>query len=79
MWRYHFDKVGLGTISELGRFPCYDLVKRLGADAIFDYIDVDCGQKIREHTSNTLMYALDCISEGPSAKICDVLKISGLE
>ena len=47
-----------------------DLVKSRGADAIFDYKDVDCGHKIREHTTDTLLYAFDCISQGPSAKIC---------
>ncbi|KAL9103463.1 MAG: hypothetical protein Q9163_001491 [Psora crenata] len=47
-----------------------DLVKRLGADAVFDHNDVDCGQNIRAYTSNTLMYALDCISQGSSVNIC---------
>ena len=47
-----------------------DLVKGLGADAVFDYNDVDCGQKIREYTANALMHAFDCISEGSSVKIC---------
>ena len=47
-----------------------DLVKRLGADAIFDYKDADCGRKIRDHTANTLMHAFDTISEAGSAQIC---------
>lgn len=54
-----------------------DLVRRLGADAVFDYRDVDCGEKIRAYTSNALMYAFDCISEGSSVKICaDALSTS---
>ena len=54
-----------------------DLLKRLSADAVFDYKSVDCGLQIREYTSNTLMYALDCISEPSSAKICaDALSTS---
>lgn len=54
-----------------------DLVKSLGADASFDYNDLDCGLQIRKHTSNALMYAFDCISEGSSVQICaDALSTS---
>ena len=54
-----------------------DLVKHLGADAVFDYKDEDCWQKIRDYTSNTLMHAFDCISEGSSIKTCaDALSTS---
>lgn len=55
----------------------YDLVKSLHADAIFDYNDPACGRKIREHTSNDLFYAFDCISTDSSVRICaDALSTS---
>ncbi|KAG6988548.1 cytochrome P450 [Physcia stellaris] len=46
------------------------LLRQVGADAIFDYRDPDCGRKIREHTANTLQHAFDCVSEGSSLQIC---------
>ncbi|THV03079.1 dehydrogenase [Dendrothele bispora CBS 962.96] len=46
-----------------------DLVKPLGADAVFDYRDNDVSQKIREFTDNKLVYAIDCISEGDTPKL----------
>lgn len=47
-----------------------ELVKGLGAEAVFDYSDADCAEKIREYTQDELMYAFDCISEGNSPNIC---------
>lgn len=47
-----------------------DLVKSLGADAVFDYKDPECASKIREHTKDSLKHAFDCISEGSSPTIC---------
>lgn len=56
----------------------FDLVKSLGADAVFDYSDPDCARKIREHTNDSLRHAFDCISEGASPRICaDALSSSG--
>lgn len=46
------------------------LLRQLGADAVFDYRDPDCGRKIREHTSNSLLHVFDCVSEGSSPQIC---------
>ena len=46
------------------------MLKSLGADAVFDRNDPDCGAKIRKYTNNKLFYAWDCYSEGPSPKIC---------
>ena len=55
----------------------FSLVRFLGADAVFDYKDVNCAQKIREFTKNELKYAFDCITEGPSLEICaDALSTS---
>jgi hypothetical protein len=46
------------------------MIKSMGADAVFDYNDPDCGTEIRKYTNNKLFYAWDCYSEGPSPKIC---------
>ncbi|EHK24949.1 uncharacterized protein TRIVIDRAFT_61701 [Trichoderma virens Gv29-8] len=48
-----------------------DLVKSLGADAVFNYNDPDCAAKIREYTNNSLTIAWDTISLPDSAKICE--------
>jgi len=48
----------------------FDLVKKLGADQVFDYKDPECGSKIRAATSDKLKLAFDCISEGSSPSIC---------
>jgi NADPH:quinone reductase-like Zn-dependent oxidoreductase len=49
----------------------FDLVKSLGAEAVFDYHDPECGKKIREYTNNSLQYAFDAISVESSFKICE--------
>ena len=55
-----------------------ELVKALGADAVFDYRDEACGEKIRDYTSNKLMHALDCVAEASSPQICgDALSTDG--
>ena len=48
----------------------FELVKSLGAHAVFYYADADCTEKIREYTRDSLTLALDCISSAESAKIC---------
>lgn len=48
----------------------FDLVKSYGADVVFDYKSPTCGADIRAHTGNALDYALDCITEESSMKIC---------
>lgn len=48
----------------------FDLVKSLGADAVFDYSDPAATAQIREYTSGKLRYAWDTISEESSAKFC---------
>ena len=53
-------------------------MKRLGADAVLDYKDPECGKKIRHLTDDKLKYAFDTISEGSAPKICaDALSSSG--
>jgi NADPH:quinone reductase-like Zn-dependent oxidoreductase len=42
----------------------FDLVKRLGADEVFDYRDEGAVEKIRAATGNALDIAIDTISEG---------------
>jgi len=46
------------------------MLKSLGADAVFDRNDPECGAKIRKYTNSKLFYAWDCYLEGPSLKIC---------
>ncbi|EOD52107.1 putative zinc-binding oxidoreductase protein [Neofusicoccum parvum UCRNP2] len=48
----------------------FDMLKSLGADAVFDYNSPTVGADIRKHTANKLYYAFDCIAEGSSAQIC---------
>jgi NADPH-dependent curcumin reductase CurA len=45
-------------------------VKSLGAEVAFDYNDLECSKKLKEHTSDGIKLTLDCISEGESTKIC---------
>lgn len=46
----------------------FDLMKRLGADAVFDYKSPTCGAEIKQLTKNCLTHAWDCTGEG--AGIC---------
>ena len=48
----------------------FDLVRSRGADAVFDYHEPDCAEKIRAYTNDSLRYVLDCISQESSYKIC---------
>ncbi|KAF2847574.1 GroES-like protein [Plenodomus tracheiphilus IPT5] len=55
----------------------YDLVKKYGADAVFDYHDANVVQNITKAYPN-IARALDCFSEGESTKICaQILKGNG--
>ncbi|KAJ5819951.1 hypothetical protein N7474_005542 [Penicillium riverlandense] len=49
----------------------FDLVRRLGADAVFDYKDPKSADEIRKSTNNNLKLVFDCISLEASAKFCD--------
>ncbi|KAH8662830.1 putative zinc-binding oxidoreductase ToxD [Tricladium varicosporioides] len=48
----------------------FKLLKALGVDHVLDYSDPQCGPKIRELTSNKLLYVLDTIAVPSSAEIC---------
>ena len=48
----------------------FDLVRSYGADECFDYNSPTCGADIRAFTDNALDYALDCITEESTMKIC---------
>jgi len=45
-------------------------VKRLGAEAAFDYRSPTCGSDLREYTQNKLAFAMDCITDTGSMKVC---------
>ncbi|GIJ91176.1 hypothetical protein Asppvi_010141 [Aspergillus pseudoviridinutans] len=48
----------------------FNLVKSLGAIAAFDYRSPTCGRQIRDYSSGTLCYALDCITDTRSMSVC---------
>ena len=47
-----------------------DFVKSLGADAVYDYKDPECGKKINQDTKDSLKLIWDTIAIESSAKIC---------
>ncbi|KAE8855098.1 hypothetical protein PTNB29_09349 [Pyrenophora teres f. teres] len=47
----------------------FDLLRKLGADQVFNYNEADVGAKIREATKYKLKLAFDCIAEGGSFDI----------
>ncbi|RDW72675.1 zinc-binding alcohol dehydrogenase family protein [Aspergillus mulundensis] len=49
----------------------FDLVKKLGADEVYDYRDPGAAAKIREATGDKLRLVFDTISLEPSAKFCE--------
>ncbi|KAM3068063.1 hypothetical protein ACMFMG_011110 [Clarireedia jacksonii] len=49
----------------------FDLVKSLGADAVFDYNDPQSVAEIRKYTKNNLKLVFDTISLESSAAFCD--------
>jgi NADPH:quinone reductase-like Zn-dependent oxidoreductase len=49
----------------------FDMVKRLGADAVFNYRDPQSASEIRSYTKNNLKLVLDTISLESSAQYCD--------
>ncbi|TLS21274.1 uncharacterized protein PpBr36_10615 [Pyricularia pennisetigena] len=48
----------------------FHMVRKLGADAVFDYKEPNVGSEIRKLTENALYHAFDCISTEHSARIC---------
>ncbi|KAE8397012.1 hypothetical protein BDV37DRAFT_266874 [Aspergillus pseudonomiae] len=49
----------------------FDFVKKLGADAVYDYRDPKAAAAIREATNDNLRLVFDTISLEDSAKFCD--------
>ena len=62
-------EAGLPTITTCSASSA-EQATRLGAQAWFDYKSPTCGADIREHTGDTLAYALDCITDTSSMGIC---------
>lgn len=48
----------------------FDYIRSLGADAVFDYNDVNLGHSIRDFTQNTLKLAWDIMGTSVSAEMC---------
>lgn len=48
----------------------FDLCKSRGANAVFDYRESDCGQKIQEYTKGKLMLVFDTVGSEDGVKIC---------
>jgi aspyridone synthetase trans-acting enoyl reductase len=46
------------------------LCESFGATACFDYHSNTCGADIREHTGNTLIHVLDCVTDVATMKMC---------
>lgn len=49
----------------------FDLVRGLGADAVYDYKDPEAPAQIRKFTDNKLKFVADCISLEPCADFCE--------
>lgn len=49
----------------------FDLVRSLGADAVYDYKDPNAAAAIRRATDNNLKLVMDCISLESSAAFCE--------
>ena len=48
----------------------FDLVRDIGASAVFDYTEPDVGTRIREYTNGRLQHVLDCITDRESVACC---------
>ena len=56
----------------------FDLLRKLGADHVFDYNDSEAGKKIREASNDKLKLVFDCIAEGSSIGIAaDAISSTG--
>ena len=49
----------------------FNLVKKLGADSVFNYKDASSAENINQHTNNALKVVLDTVSSEESAQYCD--------
>ncbi|KAF1912171.1 hypothetical protein BDU57DRAFT_506153 [Ampelomyces quisqualis] len=48
----------------------FDLLRKLGADHVFNYKDTDVSAQIRKASNDKLKLVFDCIAEGSSPEIC---------
>ncbi|KAH8422617.1 zinc-binding alcohol dehydrogenase family protein [Aspergillus melleus] len=48
----------------------FDLVRGLGAEAVFDYASSTCKEDIRAHTKGQLAYAMDAIADSRATTVC---------
>lgn len=48
----------------------FDLVKSFGAEQAFDYHSASCADDIKAYTSNSLRYAVDCITTPDTMALC---------
>jgi NADPH:quinone reductase-like Zn-dependent oxidoreductase len=48
----------------------FGLALRFGAEKVFDYHSASCAADIRAYTNNQLAYALDCITQADTTKLC---------
>ncbi|MCJ1393668.1 hypothetical protein MMC18_006544 [Xylographa bjoerkii] len=55
----------------------HSFVKELGADAVFDYNDPSCVEKIKEYTKDKLYYAFDTIANERTGAMCVAAMASG--
>jgi len=55
----------------------HSFVKELGADAVFDYNDPSCSEKIKEFTKDKLYYAFDTIADERTGAMCIAAMASG--
>ncbi|TLD09082.1 uncharacterized protein PgNI_07988 [Pyricularia grisea] len=47
-----------------------ELVKKYGAEEVFNYNDPECGQQIKKYTGNTLAYIIDPFTDVKSVGLC---------
>ncbi|EAW09024.1 zinc-binding alcohol dehydrogenase family protein [Aspergillus clavatus NRRL 1] len=67
--REHENRAGLRPIATCSPAH-FDLARRFGAEAVFDYHDPDCAAAIRAYTKNSLAYALDCLALAETTELC---------
>ncbi|MCJ1281879.1 hypothetical protein MMC26_001202 [Xylographa opegraphella] len=65
-----FAKLSGMTVIATASPHNHALVKELGADAVFDYNDPSCAEKIKEYTKDKLYYAFDTIASERTGAIC---------
>ncbi|KAK5046409.1 hypothetical protein LTR84_008211 [Exophiala bonariae] len=65
-----YAKLSGKTVIATASARNFDLVKRLGADEVFDYTSSTCASDIKKYTKGELTLAFDCISKGNSTQIC---------